>query len=133
MAAACCLLTASITLDAPQAVAMGIRWDRKELAHSGDGAHALIEVRGWGPEGGGYLSYRVEARGRRKEVDSLVSSTFSPGDGSQPQTVPAATCEQRLQALAAELTSRSIRGVMVNPERCRSQVRDGLVTVGTPR
>jgi hypothetical protein len=133
LTAAVCLLATAFAVDGQRALAMGIRWDRKELAHSADRASALIEVRGWGPEGGGSLAYLVEARGRRKGVDFLVSSTFSPGDSRRAQTVPVATCEQRLQALAAELTSRSIPGVVVNPERCRSKEREGLVTVGRPR
>jgi hypothetical protein len=40
--------------------AMGIRQERRLLARSTDGGSALYEVRGWGPEGGGSLTYRIE-------------------------------------------------------------------------
>ena len=119
------------------ASAMGIRKDSTLLARSGDGA-ALYEVREHGPEGGGALSYRVEAKGRNAAVEFLVSSDFSPGDGSQPQRVSAAACEQRLAALGAELARRKIPGVTVHPQQCRARDRDGLVVVAasppvTPR
>ena len=42
--------------------------------------------------------------------------------------MPVATCEDRLDALRAELVKRAFRGVAVSPERCRSPERDGLVT-----
>jgi len=109
--------------------AMGIRYDRARLARSPDGASTLYEVRGWGPEGGGSLAYRVEGKGRGKGVEFLVSSTFSPGGASKPQIVAPATCEQRLAALAEETARRGIRGVAVHPERCRASEREHLVTV----
>src|SRR5204863_377485 len=64
--------------------AMGIRNTRTLLARSPDGAHALYEIRGHGPEGGGSLGYRLEGRRRDDTADYPVSSTFSPGDGSRP-------------------------------------------------
>jgi hypothetical protein len=89
----------------------------------------VYEVRGWGPEGGGSLAYRVELKATRTGSDFLVSSTFSPGDSRRPEVVPADVCEQRLAALASELSNRGIRGVVVNPGQCRKKERDGLVTV----
>jgi hypothetical protein len=122
------LLAAMIAADGGRALAMGIRWERMQLARSADGASAVYEVRGWGPEGGGSLAYRVELRATRKGTDFLVSSTFSPGDSSKPEVVPAELCEQRLAALATELSKRGIRGLAVNPGQCRKKERDGLVT-----
>lgn len=110
---------------------MGVRQERRLLARSADGNSALYEVRGRGPEGGGSLTYRIEGKRPRKSVEFLVSSDFSPGGSSRPQQVPAATCEERLDALGAELAKRGIRGVAVSPARCRSPERDGLVTVAT--
>ena len=110
--------------------AMGIRYDRTRLARSADGASALYEVRGWGPEGGGSLAYRVEGKARGKGgVEFLVSSNFSPGGASKPQIVATATCAQRLAALAEEVTRRAIRGVAIHPERCRDSEREQLVTI----
>lgn len=112
--------------------AMGVRQERRLLARSSDGGSALYEVRGWGPEGGGSLTYRIEGKRARKAVEFLVSSDFSPGGSARPQQVSIATCEERLDALSAELAKRGIRGVAVSPARCRNPDRDGLVTVATP-
>ena len=118
------------TLTGRTASAMGIRKDSRLLARSGDGA-GLYEVREHGPEGGGALTYRIEGKGRTGAVDFLVSSDFSPGDGSQPQRVSVKECEQRIAALGAELARRKIPGVAVHPEQCRAKDRDGLVVVAT--
>jgi len=118
------LLVGPVAVDA-----MGVRQERRLLARSADGGSALYEVRGLGPEGGGSLTYRIEGKHSRKAVEFLVSSDFSPGGSSRPQLVPVATCEERLDALSAELTKRGIRGVAVSPARCRNPDRDGLVTV----
>ena len=112
--------------------AMGVRQERRLLARSSDGGSALYEVRGWGPEGGGSLTYRIEGKRARKAVEFLVSSDFGAGGSTRPQQVSIATCEERLDALSAELAKRAIRGVAVSPARCRNPDRDGLVTVATP-
>lgn len=130
--AACAALFVVELTAAPKATAMGIRYDRTRLARSPDGASTLYEVRGWGPEGGGSLTYRLESRGRGKAVDFLVSSTFSPGGPTKPETVAPATCEQRLAGLAEETTKRGILGVTIHPERCRAATRAELLTVGSP-
>lgn len=126
-----CVL-ATVLAAAPNATAMGIRYDRTRLARSPDGASTLYEVRGWGPEGGGSLAYRLESKGRGKTVDFLVSSTFSPGGPTKPETVAPAACEQRLAALADEAAKRGILGVTIHPERCRASERAQLVTVQSP-
>jgi len=128
----CALAALAAVVAAPGASqAMGIVQERRLLAHSADGRSALYEVRGRGPEGGGSLAYRVEGKVRRKSVEFLVSSNFSPGGSSQPQLVPVSLCEQRLDALSTELATRGFRGIAVSPERCRTPDRDGLVTIAT--
>jgi hypothetical protein len=106
--------------------AMSVRQTKTPLARSADGA-TLFEVRGDGPEGGGSLSYRVQGRSRRDAVDFLVSSDFSPGDGSTPQAISVETCRGRIAALGAEITKRKIPGVTLHPERCNTDRRAGLV------
>ena len=112
--------------------AMGIHYERRLLARSTDGGSALYEVRGRGPEGGGSLTYRIEGKRSRKALEFLVSSDFSPGGSARPQQISIAACEERLDALGAEVAKRGIRGVAVSPARCRNPDRDGLVTVATP-
>ena len=113
------------------AFAMGIRESKTELVRSTDGA-ALYEVRGDGPEGGGSLAYRVQGRAPRDRVDFLVSSDFSPGGSSRPQTVSAEICRQRIAALGAELAKRKIARVTLHPDACSTRDRAGLVVVEKP-
>jgi hypothetical protein len=113
------------------ALALSIRTNRTQLARSPDGV-TLYEVRADGPEGGGSLTYRVQGKGPRSAIAFLVSSDFSPGDGSQPQTVSAEACRQRVTALGAEIAKRKIPGVTVHPDACAAADRNGVVTVAKP-
>ena len=119
---------AALLACASSARAMNIRSSQKQIARAADGT-ALVEVREDGPEGGGALTYRVQGKTPGDVVDFVVSSDFSPGDGSTPQTVSAETCRQRLAALDAELTKRKIPGVALHPEGCTSARRAGLAVV----
>ena len=89
-----------------------------------------------GPEGGGSLGYSV--RGRRAQdraddrADYLLSSTFSPGGPTRPQTVSVAACEKRLAALDEDLRQRGFSGVATHPEGCGKKSRGALVTVAHP-
>src|SRR4051812_2632836 len=122
-------VTLGLLLLAATAWAMGIRESKTLLATSAGGAHTLYEVRGAGPEGGGSLGYRLQGPKPDGRADYLVSSTFSPGDGSEPQTISADECAHRVDALTAALARRGFRGVATHPERCRKPARDGLVTM----
>ena len=53
-------------------------------------AARFTKCAGWGPEGGGSLTYRIEGKRARKAVEFLVSSDFSPGGSTRPQLVPIA-------------------------------------------
>ena len=122
------LLAVLVACGVHAAFAMGIRESKTQIARAPDGS-TLYEVQGHGPEGGGSLAYRVQGKTAADRVDFLLSSDFSPGNGSRPQTVSRAVCEQRLGALAAELTKRKFTGVTVHPETCRAKDRSGLVVV----
>jgi hypothetical protein len=126
------LLALLIGCASPAALAMGIRESKRELARAPDGA-VLYEVRGDGPEGGGSLTYRVQAKSARKGASLLVSSTLGPGDGSQPQAISPDVCRQRLDALGADLAKHKFRGVTLHPEACCSETRAGLVVVASGR
>jgi len=116
-----------IACGAPAVFAMGIRESKQQLARSANGAAALYEIRGHGPEGGGALTYRVQGKTARGAVDFVVSSDYGPGDGSRPETVSPEVCRQRVESLAAEIAMRKILGVTVHPEACASKSRDGVV------
>ena len=121
------LLLAASAVAGSVAVAMHVRMTRTPLAHSAEGA-TLYELREDGPEGGGSITYRVQGKLPSDTVDFLVSSNFSPGNGSRPQTVSSESCRQRLTALGAELARRKIAGVTAHPEGCGAKARTGLVT-----
>jgi len=117
---------AALLACASSARALSIRSTKAQIARAADGSK-LIEVREDGPEGGGALTYRVQGKKPGDVVDFVVSSDFSPGDGSTPQTVSPETCRQRLAALGTELAKRKIPGVTLHPEGCASARRAGLV------
>jgi hypothetical protein len=121
------LLLAALIAGAPAALAMNVRTERTPLAHAAGGA-TLFEVREIGPEGGGSLAYRIEGRAPRDASEFVVSSNFSPGNGTRPQRVSPDMCRERLAALEAELVRRRFAGVSVHPEGCGAKSRSGLVT-----
>jgi hypothetical protein len=131
-------LVVALPLVSLPAGAMSIRTERALLARGAAGA-ALYEIREFGPEGGGALSYRVELRAAdrktnrpREQLDFKVSSDFSPGGTEQPQTVSAAVCAERLAGLGAAVAEHKIPGVTLHPERCKQENREGLVVVAQP-
>src|SRR5204863_8532207 len=78
------------------ACASGVRTGKTAIAKGRDGSK-LFEVYGFGPEGGGSLAYRFE--GGSPSADSaeyILSSTFSPGGPTRPQTVSEAECRRRV-------------------------------------
>ncbi len=105
---------------------MSLRHDETTLAHSPDGRSVLVQDEAQGPEGGGSLTYRVTGG---KAHEFVISSDFSPGDGSTPQAVSEKECRARLAELSALLTQLGFTGVAVHPEACARQRRSGAVTV----
>ena len=122
----CAALLATLTAFAPIAGAMSIRTTKKQLARAADGT-TLYEVRADGPEGGGSLTYRVQGKAARDQVDFVVSSDFGHGGSEKPQIVSTGDCRRRVAALGAELAKRKIAGVALHPEACASADREGTV------
>ena len=114
-----------LVVAAAAAAAMSIREHSRSLGKSGDHKSELFEDVSDGPEGGGSISYRLTG----DEVQTfLISSDFSPGNGSRPQTVPEKLCRERLTALAALLKARGFQGLAVHPEVCAQKARVGAVS-----
>ena len=59
----------------------------------------------------------------------MVSSDFSPGDGSTPQGIPARGCKQALSRLAAALKGARLDGITLYPDRCKKERRFMLLEV----
>lgn len=110
---------------ATTASGMSIKENSTSLGKSADGKSELFEDVSRGPEGGGAVTFRVTGGDEHK---FLISSDFSPGDGSTPQTVAEKVCRERLGPLAALLKTRGFQGVALHPEVCGKKARSGAVT-----
>jgi hypothetical protein len=132
------LLVICATFVALPAWALSIREKRTRIAQSKDGKWSLVQVDRAGPEGGGSLAYQVAPTTpagddqKNPARSYVVSSTFSPGNGSKPQTISVAGCQKAANDLAAELVKTGFVGVAVNPENCREKERNRVVLVHAP-
>jgi hypothetical protein len=100
-------------------LALHIRQYDRIVAWSDDSASALISVDRSGPEGGGSIGFRLISPKRNIDTEFILSSNFSPGNGSSPQTIPAASCKSSVKALSKLLTKCAFKGIKVNPGSCQ--------------
>ena len=107
--------------------AMRIRTDVTLVALADGGESFLVLVSESGPEGGGSSTYKIYDARRGTSASFAVSSDFSPGDGSTPERIPAASCKAAAARLKALLAKKKISGVAVQPDRCARKGRIGLV------
>jgi hypothetical protein len=117
----------------PVTRAMSVHTSLQLLAWSADGRSALLEERNHGPEGGGSLDYVIVSASPPAYAHFTVSSNFSPGNGSRPQTISATDCAKRVSELAALLEQKEFAGVSVQATRCQAKSRSELVTVSEKR
>ena len=122
-------LVLAAALVSSTALAMGVRSTDTELAKSDDGKVTLVEVDSSGPEGGGSLVYKLKSASGEEAF--VISSNFSPGDGSRPQSISEKACVDALTKLDAKTAAWKAH-VTVHPEACKSKARSGAVTVGKP-
>ena len=122
---ALCLAPLLVALTARPVRAMGVRETSTSLAKSTDGKSELFEDDASGPEGGGSIAFHVTGDELRKLV---ISSDFSPGDGTRPQSVPADLCRARLGELKAVCDRRGFSSVSFHPDVCSRPSRVGAVT-----
>jgi len=101
-------------------------------AWSTSGNAVLLHERVDGPEGGGSSAFWI------LDTDGGVSSTwelssdFSPGDGSTPQTVSVGECRRCAAEMKGELDRRGFgMAVKVDPAGCATEER-GTVVSGLP-
>jgi len=115
-----------------EASAMHIRVYEKVLAWSDDGKHALIERAGEGPEGGGSWGVRF-AGPKAFAEDYVASSTYSPGDASEPQSITAAACEKTFRRVQSRLKDMGFSSVKVDLKKCRAtKGRDAVIVLTKP-
>lgn len=120
-------LLPALAVMATVALAMHITYRADVLAWSSDGLSALVEFSADGPEGGGSSGYGVmTCAGVQGRV--TVSSDFSPGGPSTPQTISAQACREAVKKLGEALKVSGFKNVTVDPSSCARE-RGGLVRV----
>ncbi|MBS2030479.1 MAG: hypothetical protein JST54_21430 [Deltaproteobacteria bacterium] len=120
-------LVLTVVFASSTSLAMSIHSEETPIAKSDDGATTLIQVDSYGPEGGGSLVYKLKSA--RGEESFVISSNFSPGDGSRPQAISEKACVEALTQLGAKTASWKAH-VVVHPEACGAKGRSAPVTVG---
>lgn len=78
----------------------------------------LMQKYSYGPEGGGSLAYIIIDVKKNKSSTFVVSSDFSPGDGSRPQRVSISECKANTEA------ANKILSVL----NFKSRLKDGLLS-----
>lgn len=111
------------------AEAMSIRTTVSLLAWSSNGNNALLQEVLDGPEGGGALAYLIVSIRPVGVVRAVVSSDFSPGDGSTPQAIGVQACKEALVRLAAGIKRAKFAGISIRPGGCEKKLRHGMVKV----
>ena len=118
------LLVLLIAVGAMAAVAMHITKDVSLLAWSSDGLSALLSYDADGPEGGGSSGFGVlTCMGEGARV--TVSSDFSNGGSSHPQTITEKSCRDGLTKRDETLKANAFKGITVTPDGCKA--RTGMV------
>ena len=120
----CCPL--ALALAPATAGAMCIDISYRVMAFSSDGESVLLEENGFGPEGGGSLAYLLLSGAHPWATRFVVTSNYSPGDGSTPETISVAALQKTLRGLAEAVKRKKLLGVQVGAAGAQ---RGGLVTI----
>ena len=110
------------------AQALSIRSELVPLAYSDDGATVLVHVIAHGPEGGGEEGFELWGPMPPNRLRFIVSSDFSPGGGSHPQTVAPGQCVHRLTELDQTLAARGFHDITINQLACVKRAGNYLKT-----
>jgi hypothetical protein len=123
LAAVGCLLLFLV----PRAHAMSNRVYHTPLVASRDSQSALFLVGTMGPEGGGSIEFLLVTPKQRERF--VVSSNFSPGGPSRPQTIKPAQCRLAVARLQAASRKAGIVDFSSHPERCQGRARERVIYV----
>ncbi len=123
----------ALLVAAPAAQAMGFTEYSTPIAFAPDGLSVLVRVVGHGPEGGGYLRYRVITARKEGNLQVSLSNDASPGDGSTPQQVDAHACRKRLKELKTRMYDLGFRAEKLTTVPCEKDHRYELVEVPPER
>jgi hypothetical protein len=117
-----------IVLLALASLGMSIQHASSVVAWSSDGDAFLVQADAHGPEGGGSLAYYLITTKPAALTKALLSSDFSPGDGSRPQTISAGACREAAKGLQSALGAR-FPGVTVRSDKCDGKQRSSVVAI----
>jgi hypothetical protein len=112
------LIVVALCAWAATANAMHVMHDFIPVAYSPDGAHLLVRAVAHGPEGGGSEAFEIWGPMPPNRVRFEVSSDFSPGGGTHPQTISVGVCAQHLRELDMALKARGFTDIEMLPNAC---------------
>jgi len=107
--------------------ALSMRVYHTPLIASRNGQAALFLVSTLGPEGGGSIEFVVVSPKQRDRF--VVSSNFSPGGISRPQTIDSTKCRSAVARLQSALRQAGIVDFSSHPDRCHGRAREHVIYV----
>ncbi len=102
--------------------AMCVHKTYQTVAWNKPGTAALIRETASGPEGGGATIFYVFDFAKKTSESFSVSSTFSPGDGTEPQSVSPDECTKTAAAGNQTLNKLGFK-IKFNADMCKSKSR----------
>jgi len=109
------------------AQALSTRVFNTPLVASRNGQAVLFLVSTIGPEGGGSIEFLLATLNQQTRF--AVSSNFSPGGPSRPQTIPESKCRIAVARLGAAMRQAGIVDFGSHPDGCRSHAREHVIYV----
>jgi hypothetical protein len=97
------------------------------LVASRNGQAALFLVSTIGPEGGGSIEFLLVTPNQQNRF--MVSSNFSPGGSSRPQTIGEAKCRIAVSRLQGAARQAGIVDFASHPDKCRGHGREQVIYV----
>jgi hypothetical protein len=124
------LLAAAVLLClalANPAQALSSRVFHTPLVASRNGQAALFLVSTLGPEGGGSIEFLLVTSQQQHRF--MVSSNFSPGGSSRPQTIGESKCRIAVSRLQGALRQAGIVDFVSHPDKCKGHAREQVLYV----
>jgi hypothetical protein len=109
------------------AQALSMRVFHTPLVASRNGQAALFLISTLGPEGGGSIEFLLVTPKQHSRF--MVSSNFSPGGPSRPQTIGESKCRIAVSRLHGALRQAGIVDFAAHPDRCHSHAREHAIYV----
>ena len=107
--------------------AMSMRLVHTPLAASRNGQAALFLISTLGPEGGGSIEFLLVTP--KQQAHFIVSSNFSPGGASRPQTIEESKCRTAVSRLQGALRQAGIVDFAAHPDKCHGHAREQVIHV----